>query len=75
MEDNREFVTLHIPFDCRRYPWDGGEIDREMPFQKVSFVKDAVHYVAVEAKIYKYNHVLYFARYVLCLGSHLTGID
>ena len=51
---------INIPDDCRRYPGHG---DRRVHYQHMSFVKDGLCYVAVEAKIYKYAHYLHFARF------------
>jgi hypothetical protein len=56
-----EKVHVYVPDDCPDFPsmWHS----RNLPFQKLTlWLSDRLFYVATEAKIYKYDHVLNFAR-------------
>ena len=56
-------INVIVPSDCAYYPNNG--IQRVVPYQKMTIQNGNDIYVACEAKIYKYDHLLHFASFVV----------
>ena len=67
-------VDFFVPIGCRYYPGDPG-IARVVKYQTVLlYESDRECYVAAEAKVLKYSHIVHFASFVLDNGSAVTGV-
>ena len=57
-------VQVKLPAGCTDYPGDfEGSEERFIPFQKLVFFKDGKYHIAIETKIWKYDHVLFYATF------------
>ena len=63
MSIEKNTVDVIVPADCQYYPGSGRE--RIIKYQKMQIRINNYCYVVTEAKIYKYDHLLHFARFII----------